>query len=41
MIAEKAYKEAVEFGQRNPRIKLITQNYEGRALWTREPFTDE
>ena len=38
---EKAYKEAVEFEQRNPRVKLSTGNHEGRALWTREPFTDE
>ena len=39
--AEKAYKEAVEFEQRNPRIKLNTGNHEGRVLWIREPFNEE
>jgi hypothetical protein len=39
--AEKAYKEAVEFEQRNPRIRLNTGEREGRSLWTREPFNDE
>ena len=38
--AEKAYKEAVEFEQRNPRVRLNTGEREGRALWTREPFND-
>ena len=38
---EKAYKEAVEFEQRNPRVRLNTGNYEGRVLWTREPFNEE
>ena len=39
--AEKAYNEAVEFEQRNPRVKLNTGEREGRVLWTREPFNDE
>ena len=39
--AEKAYKEAVEFEQRNPRVTLNTGEREGRVLWTREPFNDE
>jgi hypothetical protein len=39
--AEKAYKEAVEFEQRNPRVRLNTGEREGRTHWTREPFNDE
>ena len=39
--AEKAYKEAVEFEQRNPRVRLNTGEREGRVLWNREPFNDE
>ena len=39
--ADKAYKDAVEFEQRNPRVKLSTGNHEGRILWTREAFNDE
>ncbi len=40
-VAEKAYKEAVEFEQRNPRVRLNTGSQEGRVLWTRESFADE
>lgn len=39
--AEKAYKEAVEFEKRNPKVKFSTGNHQGRTLWTREPFNDE
>ena len=38
--AEKVYKEAVDFEQRNPRVRLNTGEKGGRVLWTREPFVD-
>ena len=40
-VAEKAYKETVEFEQRNTRVRLNAGNHEGRVLWVREPFNDE
>lgn len=41
VIAEKIYKEAVEFERRNPKVRLNTGNHEGGVLWTREPINDE
>ena len=41
IIAKRAYKEADEFEQRNPRVRLNAGNYEGRVHWAGGPFNDE